>query len=894
MPPVPTGTVTFLFTDIEGSTRLWERQPGTMRSALARHDALVRTVIAAHGGHVFKTIGDAFCAAFSRADPALAATLAAHRALHAEDWGALGTIRVRMACHTGSADERDGDYFGPTVNRVARLLAAGHGGQTLVSRATWEELGGRAPEGARARDLGERRLKDLTRPEHVYEVVPAELPRDFPALRTLDARPNNLPAQATALVGRERLLDAARAMLRDPAVRLVTLSGAGGAGKTRLALQLAADVVDEYEDGAWFVALAPIRDADLVASTILDTLGLADARNATPLQVIEGHLRERETLLVLDNFEQVTGAAPLVAALLAAATRLKVLVTSRTLLRVSGERDFAVPPLAPPEATRLFADRARALKADFRVTDENAPAIADICMHLDGLPLAIELAAARVRLLSPKALHARLTQASLDVLTGGARDLPLRQQTMRATIAWSYDLLDDDDKRLFRRFGVFARGAALEAVEAIAGATLDRVESLVDKSLLVYEDTGDAARFSMLETLREFAVAELEKSGEAERLRAEHAAWYVARAEEASSDPARQRHWLGWLDTEHDNLRGALVWALQDGNADLALRLSGALAWMWRLRGQGLEGRRALDDALALPGGASGPRARALLGAALLRRDFGDLREGRVFVEQALAMQRSLGDDRGIADTLYGLVEVAIFQGDFAAGRAAADEWGTLATKLCSKRDMAVSRVYSAWLDYEEGRGEAERKAAEALALVREVADEVNEANANCVLGEMVRARGDHRGALELYEAGLEIARALDLRRLILILAGNVGITLACLGEFERARPVLLEVVLAAHEIRASRPAQFALLSVARLAVAYGQPATAARLVGATDGLLEAEGGTHVFADRIEHDAIIALIEEASVTSAAERRAGREMNPEQAVELALDFLRRPR
>jgi predicted ATPase/class 3 adenylate cyclase len=894
MPPVPTGIVTFLFTDIEGSTRLWERQPDAMRSALARHDALMRKTILEHEGHVFKTIGDAFCAAFSSADRAVAASLAMHRALHAEGQGAPFAIRVRIACHTGSADERDGDYFGPTVNRVARLLAAGHGGQTLVSQTTWAKLAGSIPEGARVRDLGERRLKDLSRPEIVHEIVPAELPADFPALRTLDTRPNNLPARATALLGRERLLDAARALLRDPAVRLVTFSGPGGAGKTRLALQIAEDLLDEYEDGVWFVALAPVRDADLVAHTVLAALGLAVGGEAAAPIVLERHLREKETLLVLDNFEQVESAAPFVAALLAATKRLKVVVTSRTVLRVSGERDVVVPPLELPDATRLFAERAQALKPDFPVTAENAADIGAICKHLDGLPLAIELAAARVRLLSPRALRARLEQASLDVLTGGARDLPERQRTLRATIAWSYDLLDDEEKRLFRRFAVFARGATLEAVEAIGGGSLDRVESLVDKSLLVQEDAGGEARFSMLETLREFAAFELEKSGEAGAVRARHAEHFLALAEKGSEDFARLRHWLARFEAEHDNLRAAIAWALERKDAELALRLVGAVATKWLERGYGAEGRRAARAALALEGGSDGARGRALAGAAALARD-GDLREARAYADQAISLERGRGDARGLLEALNVRLWVALHQHDVATGRAAVDEYAALATRLGSKRDVALGLVHASWVDFEEGRvHEAARAAGEALRVFREVGDERHVCAAANMLAELVRARGDLARALELYTEAREGARALGMRRMAFIEALNMGVTLACLGQTERACPLLLEVLLAFCETGARRSMIATLVGAARIAATEGDATVAARLMGASEAMGQAIGMAAVHADRVERDAMLALIEQKLPEAAAEREIGRTMGDERAVEMALELLRRPR
>jgi class 3 adenylate cyclase/DNA-binding XRE family transcriptional regulator len=449
---VPGGTVTFLFTDIEGSTRYWEQHPQAMSDALARHDAILRTTTEAHGGIIFRTVGDAFCVAFANAPSALRAALNAQRALQRQAWGELGSLRVRMALHTGTVELRNGDYFGPPLNRVARLLAVGHGGQVLLSAATQELVRDQLSPDAELRDMGLHRLRDLTRPEQIFQVVVPDLPADFPQLKTLERHSHNLPAQPTALIGREPAIAAVCGLLQRPDVRLVTLTGPGGSGKTRLALQIAAELLDEFGDGVWFVNLAPLRDPTLVASSIAQTLGIKESAGRSLLDNLKDELHEKQLLLLLDNFEQVADAAPLVSEVLAAAPRLSVLVTSRMPLHLSGEREFAVSPLGLPphppallrlrsgqasptegrgvagdageltqyEAVRLFIERAQAVKADFIVTNESAPAVAEICYRLDGLPLAIELAAARVKLLPPQALLTRLG-SRLKLLTGGAR-----------------------------------------------------------------------------------------------------------------------------------------------------------------------------------------------------------------------------------------------------------------------------------------------------------------------------------------------------------------------------------------------------------------------------------------------------------------------------------------
>ncbi len=463
----PTGTVTFLFTDIEGSTKRWEHYPQQMQSALARHDLVLRQAIDAYGGNVFKTVGDAFCAVFSTPLDALSSAISSQQALNAEQWDPnIGSLRVRMALHVGIAQERDGDYFGQPVNRVARLLSIGYGGQLLLSQPMYDLVRDTLPHGVTLLDLGEHRLKDLQRPERVFQAVISELPADFPALKSLENRPNNLPVQATLFIGRDKEVAGVTALLRRTDVRLVTLTGPGGSGKTRLGLQVAAELLDDFADGVFAVELSALTDASLVPSTIAQALGVTEASGGGKpiIESLKDYLKDKQLLLVLDNFEHVMGATPAVDALMKAAPHLKMVATSRMGLHLYGEQELAVPPLSLPdvmhlpsleritqyEAVRLFIERAQAVKADFQVTNDNAPAVVEICVRLDGLPLAIELAAARIKLFSPSALLSRLS-SRLKLLTGGASNLPARQQTLRGAIEWSYDLLSDGEQNFFWR-----------------------------------------------------------------------------------------------------------------------------------------------------------------------------------------------------------------------------------------------------------------------------------------------------------------------------------------------------------------------------------------------------------------------------------------------------------
>ena len=536
----PTGTVTFAFTDIEGSTLRWERDPAAMQAALRRHDELMRATIAEHGGFVFKTIGDAFCAAFGRPQDGVGAMLAVQRALASEDFSAVDGVRVRAALHTGTADERDGDYFGPVVNRVARLLAIGHGGQVLASGVTAELVAGALPPQTTLYDLGEHRLKDLATPERVFQVHAADLPVEFPPLRSLSAQANNLPPQLTTLVGREREVAEIEALVAGN--RLVTLVGAGGIGKTRASLQVAANLLDGFEGGAWFVELAPLASGEYVPTTIAQELGLVPPADGDALESLVGALKSKPNLLlVLDNCEHlVDAAAATISAILRACPNVRVLASSRQSLGVGGEATYQMPTLSLPsgdEASRLgasdmlgcaavalFCERAKAANAAFALTDENAAIVADACRRLDGIPLAIELAAARSKILSPKQLRERL-DARFRLLTGGSRDALPRQQTLRALIDWSHDLLDERERTLFRRLAIFINGFTLEGAVAVgADEGLDELDvfdllaSLIGKSLVLAEPDGEALRYRLLESTRVYALEKLDEAGENETL----------------------------------------------------------------------------------------------------------------------------------------------------------------------------------------------------------------------------------------------------------------------------------------------------------------------------------------------------------------------------------------
>jgi predicted ATPase/class 3 adenylate cyclase len=606
-PEQASGTLTFLFTDLEGSTRLWEQFPHAMKTALERHDAILRAAVAGSNGRVVKTTGDGMMAVFASAVGGLSACLTAQRGLVDEPWGEMGALRVRMGLHSGEAQTRTGDYFGPTVNRAARIMAVGHGGQVLLSAAAAALVIDQLPDGAALLDLGEHRLKDLERPEHVFQLVHPGLARDFPPLATLDRRPNNLPTQASTFVGRDAELTEIRKRLEDETVRLLTLTGPGGTGKTRLALRVAADQIDRFDDGVFLVDLSAVRDIESMLAVIARAIGASETNGQSLLEELKRQLRHHRELLVFDNFEQVMAAAPTAVELLQDCPGLELLVTSREALHVRGEHLFSVPPLSLPkaasvrrsaaelagcEAVQLFVERAQAVRADFRLTDENAAAVAEICLRLDGLPLAIELATARIRLFSPEALRDRLG-SRLQLLRSGARDLPARQQTLRATIEWSYQLLEPGEQRLLELLSVFA-SAGFEAVEAVAGSIkwltetgvdiLDGLASLLDKSLIRQADPeAGTPRLVMLETIKEYAAERLddlpEFSAAARRAHAVYFADFAQRQWEHLTGQRREPA-LAAMAIDVDNLR--LAWDHWAAERDLD-QLNKLLDSLWLL-----------------------------------------------------------------------------------------------------------------------------------------------------------------------------------------------------------------------------------------------------------------------------------------------------------------------
>jgi predicted ATPase len=775
-----------------------------------------------------------------------------------------------MGLHTGEGRLGGGDYLGIDVNRAARIAAAGHGGQVLISDTTRSLVEHDLPTSVTIRDLGDHRLKDIAHPEHLFDLVIEGLPSDFPAPRTLDARPNNLPLQLTSFVGRSDEIAETIRLLGEH--RLVTLTGPGGTGKTRLALEVAAELLPSFSDGAFFVDLAPIVDPDQVCPAICESLGVREEPGSDLIDTLVNRLATRTLLLVLDNFEHLLEGASLVDEVLGRVADVRVLATSRTRLGLYGEQEQLVPPLRLPdprhppdlealsryEAAALFIDRARAARSQFAVTTENAPAVAEICARLDGLPLAIELAASRIKVLPPDAILSRLRQ-SLDLLAAGARNIPERQRTLRGTIEWSYGLLDKPERRLFARLSVFVGGVDLEAAEAVAnpdgdlGADiLDGLASLIDRSLVRQSETeAGEPRFGMLETIREYARdrCDLEWDGEATRRR--HAYHFLALAE--ASEPhltgEDQVTWLDRLDRDHENIQAALRWAIDAGEADRGMRAAAAVWRFWHLRGHVTAGRAWLERLLAFPGGRTAVRAKAEDAAGSLSYWQADVPASERHYREALAISRELGDRHGIAQATYDLAFVPLLRGS--------------------------------------GLEEGGRLLHEAIELYQELGDEDGMAKAKGDMGLYLMMKGDYRAALSLLEEFLSLARERGepfrlVDGLIRVADAHRG-----LGNHDRARRGYLEALDVAERTNTPGGVAAALQLMASVDADRGDHRRAMRLFGAGMAIAESIGDTGAtapfqFADPVG-DARKAIGDEATDRALAE---GRAMSRDQAVAYA--------
>ena len=897
--PLPTGTVTILFTDIEGSTELLQRIGDEAYGAiLEQHHRLVRESFEPRGGHEVDTQGDAFFVAFPEATNAVDAAVAIQRAVAGYPWPDSVHVRVRMGLHTGEPTPGPGGYVGIDVHRAARICSAGHGQQILLSERTSAMAESRLPRGVALEDLGEHRLKDLARPERLFQVVIPGLPAKFPPIKSLDLRTTNLPSlELTSFVGREKEMADVRALIARS--RLVTLMGPGGAGKTRLALQAAANLGDQFAQGVWLIELAPLDAPEMVVQTTASAFGVREMAARPLLQALIDYLRARDLLVVLDNCEHlVRAAAELSAALLRECPRIRIIATTREALAVSGEAVYRVPSLLSPEprsivaaaqlatydATRLFIERAVVSAPTFTATDAAAPIVAQICRRLDGIPLAIELAAARVKVLSVEQIARRLDDR-FRLLTSGPRTGLPHHQTLRAAVEWSYDLLDEDERRLLSRLAVFAGAFSLEAAEEVCGssgiaadAVLDLLARLADKSLVFTEARNADTRYRLLETIRAYGRDRLEESGEADATLHRHLLWSVRFAEQADGElrGPEQVEWLERLALDYDDLRAALEWARhQDRHVDAWARLACALHRFWSLRGYLREGREWLEQAASHAAVNPVLRAKAAWGAGTLAFDLGEYSRAEALGETSLRLSRENADPLGIALSLTMLGRVAQNRGDFQRATALLEEAAT--RSRASGQRWALAQTLNALGTAARGQRDYRRAKdllEESLALSRALGDKSGLAGSLGSLGVIARFQGDYARARTLHEESLALRRELGDRLTIATSLGSLGTVFLDQGDYERARGLLEESLILCRELGDKLDAAAALGNLGLAAHYQGDSARAAALVEEALGLWQDLANTPAVAASRSVLGMIALARSDPLKAASQYKEG--------------------
>jgi predicted ATPase/class 3 adenylate cyclase len=940
---LPTGTVTFLFTDIEGSTKLAQEYTGALPALLARHRQILKQAIEAHHGFIFQVVGDSFSAAFDTATNALKASTEAQRLLHNEAWSPA-PIKVRMGIHTGAAQlAEDSSIEGPysgyaTLAMTQRIMSAAHGGQILLSQITcdlvWEQL----PSDITLRDMGEHRLKDLLYPIYLYQVTAADLPTDFPALRTLDTFSNNLPVQLTSFVGREREMNEAKNLLfpspsgspkgmlreggRGEGARLLTLIGPGGTGKTRLALQVAEELLPLFTDGVWLAELAPLADAALIPQAIAAVFELRELPNMRLMDTVTDYLRAKELLLILDNCEHLIEAcAQLSGSLLRSCPRLKIIASSRESLGIAGETIYRVPSLSlsdlaqvtrealmESESARLFVERATTAQSKFSLTDQNASSVAQICHRLDGIPLALELAAARVGIFSPEEIAARLGDR-FKLLTGGSRTALPRQQTLRALIDWSYDLLSDEEQRLLRQLSVFAGGWRFEAAEAVCSNldVLTLLTKLVNKSIVMVDEQESSTRYHLLETIRQYARDKLLEAGESEQVRDQHLDYFLKFAEKAETymNGPQEMQWRTLLDDEYDNLRTALEWGMEN-DVDKVLRLGGALHLFWERHGYEVEGRRLMNEVLArlktfppADGEAARKRimyqAKALNAIGFLGFGQGDNLASLKAFEESASLLRQLGEKRMLAQALAYIGMARAFLGEREAAYPVAEEAITLAREVGDKVTLGIALTNMAGVIAvtQAGLKKMRPYAEEGIQLLKETMSRWQTAMTVFGFALFTAMQGNYAEARSQFEACIPLFTELRDRHRLAMVRSELAHLERRQGHFAQAKPLYRETIQEWRKIGHRAAIAHELECFAFLAKAQEEDQRAARLFGAAEILRENINIPMMPAERPEYDREVNDLR-ANMDEAAFAKAwaeGRALTMEQAVPFALEELK---
>ena len=900
MTQLPSGTVTFLFTDIEGSTQLWEQYPDEMHGVLAQHDSILRRAIESNHGHVIKTTGDGFHAVFETAVDAIHATIEAQQKLQtptatAGSQGPRIELKVRMGVHTGEAELREGDYYGQSLNRSARIMAAGHGGQILLSSVTAELAREHLAAEIRMVDLGEHQLKDLIRPERIYQLNTPELLTDFPALHSLSTLPNNLPVQLTSFIGRERELKEASDLLAS--TRLLTLIGPGGTGKTRLSLQIAAEQLSNFDDGVWLVELAPLSDAAFILSTLASTFDLREVPGIPLSDIILDYLRAKQLLLILDNCEHlVESTAQIADQILHSCQDVKIIASSREALGINGETVYRVPSLLDDEASRLFLERATKADSRFALTEHNASFVAQICTRLDGIPLAIELAAARVKIFTPQQIAERLDDR-FKLLTGGSRTALPRQQTLRALIDWSYQSLNEMEQRALRRLAVFSGGWTIEAAESVIGAdeALEGLLGLVNKSLVNVEEQDGKSRYRFLETIRQYAMEKMLDSGEAAQTRDRQFEFILQIAErsERRMFGAESNEWLDQMEVEHDNLRAAFEWSSAH-HPERALVLADAVAGFWTSRDYNDEARTLcrsiLERTVSLPG-LDRERARVYILMGWTCITTGRHKDGHAAAGTALELARRTNDSQLIVTVLGLLALSCIFLGEFETAHKAMQEAEGLARQNGHIGELAMLLTIYAQTTYVSTDDQVRAKAYldEAVILAKQVGYRWADSMSAFGLARVAADMGDLELARMKLMESAEHARRLGNKRLVYSSYSELAHILRASGQYDEPLQTYRDLLPKWKDLGHRAAVAHELECIAYILVRKEEPVRAANLLGAVEALRRLIDTVMTRMEAVEYEREVAILHEMLGEDEFNRQwsIGGKLTMDAAIQLAL-------